>query len=57
MHLCSESCRVVDLKKSLMLNKFSCVKNSYFINKYIKMIYALLVDSNKCINTQIPTNL
>ena len=46
----SESCRVVVLEKSLFPHR-------YFIHKYIKMIYALLVNSNKYINTQTPTSV
>ena len=46
----SEMCKLVVLEKSLMSNR--C-----FIYKYIKTIYALMVKSNKYINTQATTNV
>ena len=46
----SESCRVLVLEISLM-------SNLYFIYKYIKPFYALLVKSSKYIKTQAQTNV
>ena len=42
--------RVAVLEKSLMSNR-------YLLYKYIKMIYALMVKTNECINAEVQSNL